>query len=272
MRPVEEELRRNSDDGASTCSRTRASTGRDGEQRGVRARAGRRPRPVRQRRLRLGPPRARSTEAVAHLLPAYAGLLLARARAPRPAPRRGRAAVRARRGRREGGGQARRPAEARRARGHGHRRRQDGRGAPRREPARLPRRAPDDVVAAAAFEEERSTASRPSTTCRTAGSGSTSAPSRGRASPRRSRAARTIFWNGPMGVFEWEAFAAGRRRCRAVAENAGGVLGRRRRRLRPRRQRLGLAGRISWISTGGGASLELLEGKELPGVAAIPAA
>ena len=85
------------------------------------------------------------------------------------------------------------------------------------------------------------------------------------------RAARTIFWNGPMGVFEWPRFAAGTTAvAQAVAANeqafsvVGGADS-----VRALNE-AGLAERVSWVSTGGGASLELLEGKELPGVAVIP--
>ena len=82
--------------------------------------------------------------------------------------------------------------------------------------------------------------------------------------------AKTVFWNGPMGVFEWPRFAAG---TRAVAEGVahatgytvvGGADS-----IRALTE-MGLVDDVDWASTGGGASLELLEGKELPGVAAIP--
>src|SRR5438034_1484828 len=84
--------------------------------------------------------------------------------------------------------------------------------------------------------------------------------------------AATIFWNGPMGVFEWPRFAEGTRAvAQAVAESdsfsvVGGADSAR------ALQELGLADAVSWLSTGGGAALELLEGKELPGVAVIPEA
>ena len=84
--------------------------------------------------------------------------------------------------------------------------------------------------------------------------------------------AGTVFWNGPMGVFEWPRFAEGTFAvARAVAGCDGFTVVGGGDSVRAIYE-AGVADRISWISTGGGAALELLEGKELPGVKAIPAA
>jgi phosphoglycerate kinase len=82
--------------------------------------------------------------------------------------------------------------------------------------------------------------------------------------------AKTIFWNGPMGVFEWPRFAEGTRAVgEAVARaDAFSVVGGADS-IRALNE-LGLTDEVSWASTGGGAALELLEGKQLPGVAVIP--
>ncbi len=130
---------------------------------------------------------------------------------------------------------------------------------------------PVDVVGAAAFEADAESGVFPFDGLPEGWLGLDIGPQTCERFAQKIDGARTIFWNGPMGVFEWKRFGAGTKAvAEAVAANdaafsvVGGADS-----VRAVNE-LRLAEKISWVSTGGGASLELLEGKELPGVAAIP--
>jgi phosphoglycerate kinase len=139
-------------------------------------------------------------------------------------------------------------------------------------PLGFPVELPTDVVAASAFEADAETKVVPYHALPESWLGLDIGPETRKAFAAEISKARTIFWNGPMGVFEWPAFAEG---TKTVAEAVAGahafsVVGGAdsARALRE----LGLQDEVSWLSTGGGAALELLEGKDLPGVAVIPEA
>ena len=131
---------------------------------------------------------------------------------------------------------------------------------------------PSDVVAAAAFEPDADAKVVPYDELPDGWLGLDIGPETRERFAASIAGAKTIFWNGPMGVFEWPRFAEG---TKVVAEavaaadaDAFSVVGGADS-IRALNE-LGLLARVAWASTGGGAALELLEGKELPGVAVIP--
>jgi phosphoglycerate kinase len=131
---------------------------------------------------------------------------------------------------------------------------------------------PTDVVAAAEFAEDAEARVTPYDALPEGWLGLDIGPETRQLFARHIADARTIFWNGPMGVFEWPRFAEGTKAvAQAVADSVGySVVGGAdsARAL----TELGLENKVSWLSTGGGAALELLEGKDLPGVSVIPEA
>ena len=130
---------------------------------------------------------------------------------------------------------------------------------------------PVDVVAADSFSSDAATTTGPSDQIPPGWRGLDIGPQSAAAFAEEIAAAGTVFWNGPMGVFEWDAFAAGTRTvAEAVAAapgftvvgggDSGAALA-----------RFGLEGAVDHLSTGGGASLELIEKGDLPGLAALRA-
>jgi phosphoglycerate kinase len=131
---------------------------------------------------------------------------------------------------------------------------------------------PTDVIAAAEFAEAAEAKVTPYDALPDGWLGLDIGPETCELFARHIDEARTIFWNGPMGVFEWPRFAEGTKAvAEAVARSSGHSVVGGADSARALTE-LGLADEVSWLSTGGGAALELLEGKDLPGVAAIPEA
>ncbi len=131
-------------------------------------------------------------------------------------------------------------------------------------------RLPADSVAADAFSADANTQIVPTDAVPDGWMGLDIGPAAAALYAGRVRAAETVLWNGPMGVFELAPFAAGTKAlAEAVADCDGTTVVGGGDSVAAVTQ-LGLADRVTHVSTGGGASLELLEGRVLPGVAAIP--
>jgi phosphoglycerate kinase len=131
---------------------------------------------------------------------------------------------------------------------------------------------PTDVVAAAEFSEDAASKVVPYDALPEGWLGLDVGPETREAFASTIARAKTVFWNGPMGVFEWPRFADGTRAvAEAVAKVDGYTVVGGADSVRALSE-MGVVVAVDWAWTGGGASLELLEGKELPGVAAIPAA
>jgi len=129
---------------------------------------------------------------------------------------------------------------------------------------------PVDVVAADAFSADAATRIEPAAAVPDGWMGLDIGPASAALYAERIRAARTVLWNGPMGAFEMAPFAAGTRAvAEAVAACPGTTVVGGGDSVAAITQ-FGFADRVTHVSTGGGASLELLEGRVLPGVAAIP--
>lgn len=128
---------------------------------------------------------------------------------------------------------------------------------------------PDDVVVADRFADDAVHKTVPAETIPKNWMGMDIGPQTAASYAKVIRGARTVMWNGPMGVFEMPAFASGTRavakamaECRGVTIVGGGDSA-------AAVEQEGLAEAMTHVSTGGGASLEFLEGKELPGVAVL---
>jgi len=128
---------------------------------------------------------------------------------------------------------------------------------------------PSDVVVAAEFAEDAAATTVAATEIPSDQMGLDIGPETASRYAETLSSAGSVFWNGPMGVFEWASFAAGTRTvAQAMAASAGFTVvggGDSAAAIRE----FGLDDRVDHVSTGGGASLELLEGKELPGVVAL---
>ncbi|MEG0324799.1 MAG: phosphoglycerate kinase, partial [Raoultibacter sp.] len=129
---------------------------------------------------------------------------------------------------------------------------------------------PTDVVVADAFSEDANTETVSADAMPAAMMGLDIGPETAQAYAKAVAEAGTVFWNGPMGVFEMKAFEAGTKAVAlAVAENeaADTIIGGGDSVAAVNKFDLG--SKMTFISTGGGASMELVQGETLPGVEAL---